>query len=130
MYKTKKLIEQRDIARHDGVIYLRRWYLFFNCFKLHHFLEDDNECQHDHPWAFISIILRGKYREHTPLGSKVYSAGSILFRRAMFIHRITIEKKPCWSFVISFRIVRKWGFWTKRGWVHWKRYNATGGCDL
>lgn len=36
---------------------------------------------HDHPWSFLSLILRGGYTEHTPRGSERFSSGRILWRR-------------------------------------------------
>ena len=56
------------IPNRDGATYLRRWYLiprnpFFNVY-LHHFLSsDDDRALHDHPWWFVSVILRGSYIE-------------------------------------------------------------------
>jgi hypothetical protein len=34
----------------------------------HHFLRSDDPTPHDHPWHFISIVLRGRYFEETPGG--------------------------------------------------------------
>jgi len=54
--------------------YLERYYLFlkdrkkfpFNVF-IHKFLKSDPDDLHDHPWPFMSIILRGGYYEWVPI---------------------------------------------------------------
>lgn len=114
----------------DGfkITYMIRWTLLtvpWFSLKIHKFLSSDNDCMHDHPWSFISIILKGSYTEETPAGKKLYKSGRVLFRKATYRHRILVDK-PCWSFVITFRHTRRWGFWTKDGWVHWMKY-ITGG---
>jgi len=59
--------------RVDNEPYLERYYLFlkdrerfpFNVF-LHKFLKSDPDDVHDHPWPFLTIILRGGYYEWRP----------------------------------------------------------------
>jgi len=150
--------ERRDIMKSESNIYLRRWYIF-DCrwfgLKLHKIMLSDHDCVHDHPWDFISIILKGGYVEHTEIEktnnlsaeyliskhgyeeykklyckkvSKIYHPGQILFRRAEHRHKLEIHQ-PCWTFVITLKRRRKWGFWTKTGWVHWKNFISTQVCD-
>lgn len=63
------IFEHRVIAGVDGDPYLKRWSLFLPfgaSIKLHHILRSDEDRDlHDHPWSFVSIILRGGYYEHT-----------------------------------------------------------------
>lgn len=140
-----KLYKKKVISRQDGKPYLVRYSLFacrFFAVKIHHILISDAACMHDHPWAFISILLRGSYYEQrqimTPIMdgiahyshevTKRYSAGSILYRPAQSIHRLVISK-PVWSLVITFKKVRPWGFITKSGWVPWHKYNEQNTCE-
>jgi hypothetical protein len=51
----------------------------------------------------------------------------IIYRPAKWIHRVEIDR-PAWTFVISFKRVRKWGFFTKAGWIHWKSYSQKEHC--
>ena len=59
--------------RVDNQPYLERYYVFlrdrerfpFNVF-VHKFLKSDNEDVHDHPWPFLTIILKGGYWEWRP----------------------------------------------------------------
>lgn len=120
--------------------YLLRWFLIprnrlFNVY-LHKFVRDDDDrALHDHPWWFISIMLRGMYTEvvaHDDEGNGrgfVRAAPSIAFRTATHRHRVVLETRegksvPCWTVVITGPRVREWGFWCPQGWRHWKEFTA------
>lgn len=95
---------------------------------LHQLCRSDIERHfHDHPWAFVSIILRGGYTEHTPQGSTAYGAGSVLVRPARWQHKLQMDDVT-WTLVIRFPKVRRWGFITERGWVHWDQYDYNADC--
>lgn len=145
-----KFFKKKVITREDKKPYLIRYSLFscrFFSVKIHKILLSDYDCHHDHPWAFISLILRGGYVEHStrkvkyvPCApfymwevrevkvSRLYGPGSILYRPAEFTHKLEIHQ-PAWTFVITFKKVREWGFHTPKGWVKWFRYNATNKCE-
>ena len=104
---------------------LIRYYIANNRFfgvYVHHLLRSDNDRHHhDHHWSFISILLKGRYVEHTPNGRKLRRVGSVAFRRAEWIHALELER-PVWTLVIVGRTRRPWGFWTEKGWVSWRKY--------
>lgn len=121
----------------DGICfqpYMRRWTLFsfFRLFKiyLHHFLDEDwTKDMHDHPKRFISIGLKGRYLEETPIAAnmtkmQVWSAPWIRTFPASHTHRIQMVQKgeECWTLVIVFRSVRSWGFWVNGLWIPWRQY--------
>jgi hypothetical protein len=122
--------------------YLLRWWLIprnpvFNVY-LHCFLRsDDDRALHDHPWLFnCSILLKGKYLEHTPSGTFMRRSGGWKFRWGPAAHRIELAGEPCWTVFITGPRVREWGFHCPQGWIHWKRFTAPGdkgavgkGCD-
>lgn len=129
--------------------YLRRWWIIprnrlFNIY-LHEFKRsDDDRALHDHPWLFnISLLLRGKYLEHTKRGVQLLQAPAVKFRFGPAPHRIELfndhdtgEPIPCWTLFITGPRVREWGFHCLRGWVHWREFTAPGdkgtvgkGCD-
>lgn len=84
---------------------------------------------HDHPWSFISIILKGGYIEHTPKDKKLYGAGSILYRPTPSIHKLEVFQVTT-TLVITFKRIREWGFYTSNGWVQWMSYIRSGQkCD-
>lgn len=129
-------MRKKIIHRFDGTPYLIRYYVF-KCRKfqvvLHHILLSDYSCLHDHPWKFISIILWRGYWERTPIGSptdiglvekKWYGIGSVLRRPARWVHALQLpEGKTAWSLVIMFKRERRWGFWTKKGWQYYMKYD-------
>lgn len=125
--KIKKTI----LRRSNCVPYLIRYSLLstrFLSIKLHHILTSDDQCLHDHPWAFISILLKGKYAEEGPKNKfRIYGRGNVLFRRAKWKHRLLVHE-PVWSLVFTFRKSREWGFWTKRGFIPHDQYDSTF-CD-
>lgn len=124
-----------------GDPYLRRWWLlplnrWCNVY-LHHFLRDDDDrALHDHPWANLSILLRGGYYEITrgpdgTLERRWRRPGRPVVRlRAAAPHRIELRRDaagapvPCWSLFVIGPKVRSWGFHCPRGWVHWRQYTA------
>ena len=120
----------------------------------HKFLISDDDCLHDHPWPFITCLLRGGYyewsvlKEQTPpvdMGNVVavkvgydghlhvkrkYKAGSILYRPATYKHRVElIQGTPAYSMVLTTKPVRPWGFWSKTGFVPRKEHHAGIRCD-
>lgn len=110
--------------------YLRRWFLiprnrFFNIY-LHQFMRsDDDRALHDHPWWNLSILLRGRYVEHTISAGGINirterKAGGIKLRRAGAAHRIELHDGPCWTLFVTGPRLREWGFHCPRGWVHWR----------
>lgn len=133
--------------------YMLRWYLFprnhFLNLYLHKFLRDDEDrALHDHPWWFISVMLRGSYWEIMPVpgdsaGWVRRDAPSVAFRRAEHKHRVVLLKsgpkgqpQPCWTLVLTGRKKRTWGFWCPRGFVPWQEFTAADkpgevgpGCD-
>ncbi len=131
----------------DEPIYLIRYSLFtcpWFAIKLHRIFISDDDCYHDHPWSFISIILWGGYVEHRPdftdlhkkyasvnipTKKRLYGPGSILWRPVPSIHKLEIFQTAT-TLVITFKKVRIWGFYTKLGWVRWERFIRDGRkCD-
>lgn len=117
----------------SDIPYLMRWHLipqnrFFNAY-LHKFVADDDEVPHDHPWKFVSIILKGSYIEHLDGGLKGFRGRfSIGFRRADHRHRVELpiddegNKIPCWTIILTGPKCRDWGFWCPQGFVPWRRF--------
>lgn len=137
--RLRRWVEGRIGARNpDFVIgppgepYLIRWWLIPRnplCNIYAHLIlrSDDDRALHDHPWGFISIILRGNYAEWRTdkLGEYRwhYIAGDVLLRSPRTLHRIAIDpQRSALSLVITGPRIRQWGFQTKDGWVHWQQY--------
>lgn len=143
----EKLDRKRIIYdRVDKEPYLERYYLFlkdrknfpFNIF-LHKFLKSDPDAQHDHPWNYITLIVKGGYWEYVPThdrkgfinGEKKIWRGPGHIRRctAESYHRIEVEPSvECWTIFIPGIKRREWGFlvhngkWTEQNWVKNEEY--------
>ena len=127
--------------------YLYRWWVIprnrlFNAY-LHLFLRsDDDRALHDHPWANVSILLRGGYVEHRISAGGIHTrthrkAGDWTIRPSGKIaHRIELTDGPCWTLFLTGPLYRKWGFHCPdQGWIYWKRFVGDDigeigkGCD-
>ena len=128
-----KLIKRFEIEDGNGNIYLIRWSVGSDI-KIHKFLRRDKDCMHDHPWAFLSILIKGEYFEVTPdmpfsagypvTKVKRYKAPCILYRPAKWIHKIDVYE-PAISIVINFKKIKSWGFFTRFGFMPWRKYIET-----
>lgn len=141
MLLKKKIITRLTDRSEHPLPYLIR-YSIFTCpwfaIKIHHILISDDECLHDHPWAFWSFILKGGYWEITPVSPRTityatykqwYGRFSFLRRHLRHIHRLELpEGKTAWTLVVTFRKKKSWGFFTKQGWIEWFKYKPTIDC--
>lgn len=131
--------------RTTGEDYLHRYYLFlkdrswfpFNV-TLHKIVRSDDPIFHDHPWPYMTIVLKGGYWEHTPVfnneGKKIAEfqtwrgPGSIIKRGAGEYHWVEIEEgSSATTLFFMGPQQREWGFLvqTKKGlhrWIRWTDY--------
>lgn len=120
------------LDRESNEPYLTRYYLFlrdrkwfpFNIF-VHNFHKSDPDDLHDHPWPFITIILKGGYWEHTPKGKFWRGAGTINWAGSKSLHRVELEPGvDTWTLFIPGPTVREWGFIDKGIWKRHDQYLA------
>jgi hypothetical protein len=135
-----KLLSRRDIPDFNDphTTYLTRWTLVetpWFAVHLHRIRRPDADRDlHDHPWSFVSVVLRGWYRE-TRLSAegrrqcdygywqaRAYTMRrrwSVAYRRAETMHAIhEISPTPLWTLVLCGPRRRRWGFrLTRTG--HW-----------
>lgn len=103
--------------------------------RVHHILRSDlDRVFHDHPWPYLTIILKGGYTEVTPAYTadgfydgerrEQYGAGSVLFRQARTWHRLEIaEDVDTWTLFITGPKRQSWGFMAEpRRKVYWREY--------
>lgn len=134
----------------DGSLYMSRRALFetrWMSARVHHIATPDSDCHlHDHPWPFISILMRGSYMERRPVEvdpcfiegadverheDRARHAGSIAFRRATDRHAITRVSRDVWTLFITFgRPMQWWGFYTRQGKVYFKDYAAQSDAPI
>lgn len=118
----------RDYMHRTFIIPRNPW---FNIY-FHKFVGSDGPAMHDHPWWSVSVILWGRYVEHTysePWTCSIpRKAGDITFRSARQLHRIELIT-PTYTLFITGPIRRRWGFQCPNGWVDFKVYLDRIGDD-
>lgn len=129
----EKLGRKRVILDAENEPYLTRYYLFlkerkwfpFNIF-LHKFHKGDPDDLHDHPWPYITIILKGGYWEHQPTGERRWRApGTIRFAGSRSLHRVELEPgTDVFTLFIPGPVIREWGFMKQGQWVQHEKYLA------
>jgi hypothetical protein len=117
--------------------------------RLHHFFRSDEDHLHDHPAAFLTLVLKGAYDDvvgcrncdgkgvlndpfsfpNEPCGFCLgtgrvvgdhMSPGSVRFRPALHAHRVVTE--GCWTLVLFGPRKRDWGFYAPEGWIRQRLY--------
>jgi hypothetical protein len=140
--------------RRTGADYMHRYYLFlkdrswfpFNI-TLHKIVRSDDPIFHDHPWPYMTVVLKGGYYEHTPVfdndGKKFAEftrwcgPGTIIKRKANEMHWLELDgEQPVTTLFMMGPQQREWGFLVqaKKGvhrWVKHEHYlsNWTGYHD-
>lgn len=96
--------------------------------RLHHWLgPDDDRAFHDHPWSFLTLILRGGYTDKNPSGDEYLRAGMIQFRSAEHQHTVIPDPGGAWTLVLTGPKVRSWGFWVAGKFRKANKYFASHG---
>ena len=66
---------------------------------------------HDHPWPFVTAVLRGEYREEPcQCRSTTRRAGAVGYRRADTVHRLRIGPKGALTLCVRGPKIREWGW--------------------
>lgn len=110
----------------------------FIAIRVHRIISsDDVRALHDHPWWFVTVIMRGGYLEVLPIDQEQpperdrydtnnfwRAPGDVVFHRGADRHRLELgQGRECWTFFIMGPISRDWGFHTAdQGWVYWQHY--------
>ena len=121
--------------RRTGADYMHRYYLFlkdrrwfpFNV-TLHRIVRSDDPVFHDHPWSYITIILKGGYWEHTPIvefdqivGETVTwrGPGSVIMRNSEELHWLELDSSlgPATTLFFMGPQIREWGFVINNNWI-------------
>jgi hypothetical protein len=95
---------------------------------------DDDRALHDHPWPFVSFVLRGWYREVVPdhvcgvdgFGCRETRERTIRWfnaKHSWSLHRIShVSRSPIWTLVFVGKRLREWGFVDASGWTVWHKW--------
>lgn len=99
--------------------YARRWVIESPTgysLRIHHFYKsDDKRYYHDHPWWFLTLVLRGSYIDVSASGQDKLTPGSVRFRKSSHAHSVVVNhdyrENGVWTIVLTGPKSRKWGFW-------------------
>ena len=138
-------LRRRLTLTHAGRPFLERWGLVWDRiggFYLHKIEDADPGMDvHDHPWSFITIILRGGYVECAALDSRdpfhwtwtTWRRFTVHRMPLTVAHRIVRAEPGTWTLVLRGPTRRVWGFYLPRigdgifaepaRWVPWTEYD-------
>lgn len=116
-----EFMRRREISDHRGGVYLRRWTLLetpWFAFYLHKMLGPDaDRWLHDHPFRFLSVVLRGGYDEEVHAEGNEERVRWFSVKGSSTFHRIVrLHRRPTWTLVLRGRRHKEWGFLTPNGW--------------
>jgi hypothetical protein len=136
-------VEVEVIGQESCPMMLRWEFLNWGFVKamVHYFpAEVSDRDPHDHPRPFVTLVLRGNYRDeswlpgdttHTasgielppPHGERIHT-GAFRYRRADHLHIVETDGVGCWTLVVMGPVVRDWGFvrLATGSWWQWGRY--------
>jgi hypothetical protein len=121
--------------------YFYRYVLDFGfiSLRLHHWLgDDDHRAYHDHPYWFLTFILKGGYDDVSITPKEGFSfketlrAGMFRYRPAEFRHSVQNVLPGTWTFLITGKPSRRWAFWINGKKLMRDKYFAVWGhhpCD-
>lgn len=119
--QTLRIPSQRD-PESDYLVRLRLIQTPVFGIYLHRIYEPDgNRALHDHPWNFVSIILRGHYAEIRDWSGRSHVVKWINRKKATDFHQIVwMSRTPVWTLMLVGKRQREWGFQFRDGsWVPW-----------
>ncbi len=131
---------RRLTLNHDGRPFLDRWGLVWDRlggFYIHHIAGPDPGLDlHDHPWSFVTVVLRGAYTDlqapinawgsgHAPARTHDWGRGRTRVHRMPLgvAHRIVAVEPGTWTLVPRGPTRRVWGFFVGNQRVPWTEYD-------
>ena len=109
-----------EIKSKDGVLHFRRWQIlktsWFSIYFHGIYRKDDDKHLHDHPWNYISIILKGSFfevyqHEGGEQTIKCLNAISFIKRKATTFHKIyTLNTPAVYTLFITGKEHKEWGY--------------------
>jgi len=106
----------KEIRSKQGELHFKRWQIFhipFTTIKLYlHLINkaDEDLHEHDHPWSFISVILKGGYAEVSEHKITRRTVGSIAYKKASTTHKVINLFGKTYSLALVWGERRDWGY--------------------
>lgn len=77
---------------------------------------DSRPTLHDHPWPFLSLVLRGGYSERRRYGGPLVRIRRLNVKATTDLHYIDhLHRTPTWTLMVVGRRVRTWGYVERDG---------------
>lgn len=91
----------------------RTMFIFFGySIRIHQWIRsDDKRFMHDHPWWFITFVLKGSYVDISPNGEDQLNQFSFRYRKANYQHYVDVPKSGAVTILLTGKRERRWGFW-------------------
>ncbi len=127
----KKLLLVKEIRSKQGELHFQRYRLFSSPWLrlyIHKICKSDEDAHtHDHPWNFLSLILRGGYYEEWAeeprwnITKAAYrSRGTVVRHKRSDSHKLRLSR-PVWTMVLAYGRRQDWGY---RVWSEDTRSNS------
>ena len=105
----------KEIKSKTGELHFKRWEILktrWGSIWLHAIHKADTDKHlHNHPWDFISVVLKGSYYEQTPKGNKKQYPGKINLRNGEEHHKILELLSPVvYTLFFVSAPKRQWGY--------------------
>jgi hypothetical protein len=122
----------KEIKNRKGEVHFRRYRLlelpWFRIY-IHQILKEDRDGdEHDHPWDFASLILRGGYVEQSNGNLRTKKVGNLSVCKRPTTHLLYKILAPTWTFIFSWGRRTEWGYNTPKGWVDHITYRKEKHC--
>ena len=118
----------KEIISKDGVLHFRRWQVIktrWFAIYIHGIYKADEDLHlHNHPWKFVSLILKGSYIERLP-GHVINPrlAGTWVYRDTTRFHQIDSLLSPkVYTFNIMWGFKDTWGYMVRDTFIDHKEY--------
>lgn len=95
--------------------------------------DDDHRAMHDHGQWFVTLVVRGGYRDVSydhktgRVVTDILRPGSLRFRPATFTHQVLDVQPGTVTLLLKGRKRRRWGFWKDGKLIKRDRYFVTDG---
>jgi hypothetical protein len=113
-------IRWKEGLGHQECPYMYRWIWNLGLFsiRVHKWIRsDDKRHFHNHPWNFLTFVIKGSYTDvslNTSNGEVTWDKlkrFSIRYRPASHMHYVDVPKEGAWTIMITGPKAQKWGFW-------------------
>ena len=117
----------KEIKSKEGDVHFKRWQILktpFGSIWLHAIHKADQDKHlHNHPWDFISVVLKGSYKEMTQQGIKFQTPGKINVRDGSEYHKILeVESEVVYTLFFVSKPKRLWGYDVDNRFVDHEKY--------